>query len=85
MTPASYQVHYACHVCGQTHAVIDEVLIPGGPAEAGSLDELYPDGDLPASVERLLGELVWCDQAADPIELEDPARVYLVPGEVGVL
>jgi hypothetical protein len=84
MTPAGYSVQYDCHVCGETHLVIDELLIPGGPSEAGSLDELYPDGELPADVVRLLGELVWCDQAGDPIELEDPARVYLTPRVPGV-
>jgi hypothetical protein len=79
MTPAGYFVHYDCHVCGQTHLVINQLLIPSGPTEAGNLDELYPEGDLPGSVVRLLGDLVWCDQAADYIELEDPARVYLTP------
>ena len=29
-------------------------------------------------VAGLLGELVWCGQAGDLIELEDPVRVYLV-------
>jgi hypothetical protein len=84
MIPAGYLVEYDCHLCGGTHLVINELLIPGGPTEAGSLDELYPDGELPASVVRLLGDLVWCDQAADYIELEDPARVYLTPRVPGV-
>ena len=74
-----YRVDYDCHACGQTHWVIDELLVPGGPAEAGSLDELYPEGELPGAVVRLLGHLVWCDEVADYIELEDPARVYLTP------
>ena len=84
MTHSGYVVHYHCHLCGGTHLVNKELLIPGGPTETGSLDELYPDAELPASVARLLGDLVWCDQAADYIELEDPARVYLTPRVPGV-
>lgn len=74
-----YTVQYQCHRCGAVHAVSGDFLMPGGPAQAGSLDELYPAGDLPSVLQRLLGELVWCDDAAEYIELEDPARVYLIP------
>jgi hypothetical protein len=84
MTPRGYLVEYDCHLCSQTHLVIKELLVPGGPTETGSLDELYPDGELPSDVVRLLGELVWCDQAGEPIELEDPTRVYLTPRGPGV-
>ena len=81
MAVTRYRVDYNCHVCGQIHWVIHELLVPGGPVQAGSLDELYPAGELPAVVVRLLGDLVWCDEVADYVELEDPARVYLTPLE----
>ena len=74
-----YGVHYQCHKCGAVHIVTNDFPLPGGPTQAGSLDDLHPAGDLPSVLQRLLGELVWCDEAAEYIELEDPARVYLIP------
>jgi hypothetical protein len=85
MVQPVFCVEYQCHLCGQSHVVVEELGIIGGGAwtaegvEGGSLDRLYPHGDLPDELERLLGELVWCDEAGDWIELEDPARVFLVP------
>jgi hypothetical protein len=79
MTTTRYLVHYRCHLCGQTHLVINQLLVPGGPNQTGSLADLYPDGNLPPRIVSFLTNLLWCDQAADYIELQDPARVYLTP------
>jgi hypothetical protein len=74
-----YTVDYVCHECGETHRVANDFRFVGGPSEAGSLDDLYPGGDLPPEVENLLGDMVWCDQASEWVELEDPAGVILRP------
>lgn len=79
-----YRIEYQCHRCGQSHIVAEHLAGIGGTAgvaemrDGGSLDSLYPDGDLPDELERLMGELVWCEEAGDWIELEDPARVFVV-------
>lgn len=73
------RVDYQCHECGQTHRVSNVFDLETDIDEAGSLDELYPEGRLPPRLERLMGDLVWCDQVGDYIELEDPARVFLTP------
>lgn len=74
----TYRIEYLCHRCGNSHRVVEELpFISAG--EGGSLDQLYPNGDVPDELERLMGELVWCDEAGDWIELEDPSRVFVVP------
>lgn len=78
----AFRVEYLCHRCGESHRVVDEVDLAGSRpatiAEGGSLDQLFPNGDVPDGLERLLGEMVWCEGAGDWIELEDPARVFVV-------
>jgi hypothetical protein len=36
-------------------------------------------GEFPPELARLLGDLVWCDQAGDYVKLADPTRVVLTP------
>ncbi|MGD1994948.1 MAG: hypothetical protein PVI59_17270, partial [Anaerolineae bacterium] len=55
--------------------------IVAGPTEAGTLDDLYPGGDLPPELVALLGDLVWCDSRADWQDMDDPTLVHLTPHE----
>lgn len=79
----TYRIEYLCHRCGKSHRVVEELglagALPGSGGDGGSLDQLYPNGEVPDELERLLGEMVWCDGAGDWIELEDPARVFVIP------
>lgn len=75
----NYIVDYVCPECGEPHRVSDDFRLSGGPAEAGSLDDAFPKGDLPAEVVALLGDLVWCGETAEWLDLDDPARVFLTP------
>jgi hypothetical protein len=68
-----------CDQCGEIHLVSADYHLASRTAEAGSLDELYPEGELPAELVRVLGDLVWCPRLADWVDLDDPARVYLTP------
>jgi len=67
--------------CGQPHWLTGALRIPCGPAEAGTVAELYPDGELPPVVAELLHDLVWCDDAQEYVEIADPGRVVLTPTE----
>jgi len=73
-----YIVDLACK-CGRVHRVVNWLQIPDGPTQAGSLAELYPAGDLPQVLIRLLGDLIWCDAAGDYIPIEEPGRLELRP------
>jgi hypothetical protein len=59
---------------------IPDVKLPGGPTEPCTLAEHYPDGNMPPRIVRFLTDsLLWCDQANDYIERNDPARFHLTP------
>ena len=82
----TYRIEYLCHRCGKSHRVVEELRSSTdgtwtGAGEGGSLDQLYPNGEVPDELERLMGELVWCEEAGDWIELEDPSRVFIVPSD----
>ena len=80
MTTPHYIVHYHCHVCGRMHLVSSAFPLPGGPTEPCTLADLYPAGNFPPRVVRFLTNyLLWCDQANDYIERDDPARLHLTP------
>jgi hypothetical protein len=78
-----YMVDYLCPACGNTHRVSNDFRLLGDRMEAGSLDDLYPGGDLPSEVVALLGDLAWCEETAEWVDLDDPARVFLTPLEQG--
>ena len=75
---AWYAVDLRCE-CGETHRVSNRLQLTPGPTEAGTMAELYPAGDLPPGLARLLGDLLWCDRAGEYIEIADPARLVLTP------
>ena len=79
----SYIVEYLCDKCGEPHRVANDFRLVGGPTEGGSLDELYPDGNLPPPLVQLLGDLAWCPSVAEWVDLDDPARVSLLPRRAG--
>ena len=78
-----YMVDYLCPACGNAHRVSNDFRLLGERMEAGSLDDLYPGGDLPPEVVALLGDLAWCEETAEWVDLDDPARVFLTPLEEG--
>ena len=73
-----YRVDVACK-CGRVHRVANWLQIPDGPTQVGSLEDLYPSGDLPAVLIRLLGGLIWCDAAGDYVPIGEAGRVELRP------
>lgn len=79
MPAQTYRIDYVCDQCGEIHPVSEDFRLVGGKGEAGNLDDLYPKGDLPAELVRVLGDLVWCPMLADWVDLDDPARVYVTP------
>jgi hypothetical protein len=48
-------------------------------ATAGSLAELYDGRELPARLVGLLRHRVWCDEAGEWVEQQDPRRVFVRP------
>jgi hypothetical protein len=73
-----YIVDLRCR-CGQVHRVIKGLVLHGGPTEAGTVAELYGDGELPEALESLLNDLVRCTETGEWVELADRRRVHLRP------
>lgn len=67
----SYVVDLRCE-CGAVHRVSNDLRLQNGPDHAGTVAELYRTGELPPELARLLGDLVWCDQAGEP----EPAKLW---------
>jgi hypothetical protein len=84
-----YSATFACPHCGRTHQVAGAMsglglLIEHGPAQAGTVAELYAGRELPKVLRSLLNDKVWCDQTGEYVLIGDPTRVLLRPiPEVG--
>ena len=76
-----YRLDLRCPKCERVHVIHNLAQVPGGPAEAGTVAELYPDGRLPSELTWLLRTSVLCEWTGEyvDVDLEDPARVYVAP------
>ena len=75
-----YRVEVTCR-CGEKGQLGLAWQIRDGPTEAGTVAELYPDGDLPQVLREMLHDLLWCKEAQEYLEIGDPGRVRLTPIE----
>ena len=78
-----YLVDLRCPYCGKTHRVTSGLQLDGGPTEPGSLADLYPGGELPQALARLLDNLVWCPKVEQWVNQHDRGRFYLTPRRGG--
>jgi hypothetical protein len=76
---AWYCVTVICPSCGAQHWAVMGLQLRGVTSRAGSVAELWPSGELPPAVTRLVGDLVWCDKAKEYARIEDPGRLVLTP------
>jgi hypothetical protein len=76
-----YSIHLEpCPGCGAAHRLGGQWQLTDGPDRAGTVAEFATGPKLPAWAAPLIGEwVVWCDQAGDYIEADDPARVVVRP------
>jgi hypothetical protein len=61
------------------HCVSGWFQLDTSQTEPGNLAELYATEELPPALMSLLGDLQWCDQVKEWVEIADPARVVLTP------
>jgi hypothetical protein len=74
-----YIVDLRCPKCDKVHRVSTRYWVHDGPTKAGSLADLYPDGNLPRDLVLLLAKLVWCPTVEQWVNQTDHAQVFLRP------
>lgn len=73
---------YDCPHCGGTHLAAGgepglRLVIENGPDRAGTVAELWPNGNYPPAVAEKLKALRWCSAVGEYVAMDDPARLTI--------
>ena len=75
---ATYEVHFFCDECSQTHPLGISIGLNDGPPDKASIGDTYRGRDLPPEVARLTGNKTICPNTDKLTSQADNDQVFLV-------
>jgi hypothetical protein len=75
---AKHSVHVFCNECGGVHPMGITVDLDDGPAEQGSIGDVYSGKDLPEAIVALISNYTMCPSTGRLFRQKDNNQVFLV-------